>query len=63
VGTGSDAAVDRGGEELVEFVDGFEIEAGGLVIAHQNPCFSKARVTHDSAPLFLSRRQKFGETD
>ena len=34
-GAGGDAVVDRGGEEMLEFVDGFEVEAGGLVVAQQ----------------------------
>ena len=33
VGDGGDVVGDGGGEELVEFVDGFEVEGGGPIIA------------------------------
>ena len=32
-GAGGDVVVDRGGEEILEFVGGFEVEGGSRVIA------------------------------
>ena len=33
VGAGGDVVVDRGGEEILEFGGGFEVEGGGRVLA------------------------------
>ena len=37
LGASADAVVDRGDEEMLVLVDGFDVEGGGLVIAQQQP--------------------------
>ena len=58
MGAGGDAVVDRGGEEWLEFVDGFEVEGGGLVIAQQQPLFLQG--TGDAGGDGAERALEFG---